>query len=196
MRRKYLYKYFCKSRSFKANFSESQFCHVNFRGAIMTACVFKKCNFYGVEFLGTNLRKSNFEGSHFKNTMFVGALLDKCKLRGCTFENVLFVNTNLDDVKSLNKETPGVTILSEYPKLDISIELKSALDELKSNNNITKCRVLHLSGNRYNNLNINMLLDKYSEKDLIGGLKSLKEIKKDICTLSCLIKNLNSALNM
>ncbi|NTZ20677.1 hypothetical protein EXW96_25130 [Paenibacillus sp. JMULE4] len=114
--RKYSFLYFCKSRSYKVNFNNAVFNNVNFRGAILTSCYFKKAKFDGVDFLGTNLRKSNFEGASFKNTIFVGPLLDGCNFRNAKFENVIFVNTSFENVKNLDL-SHGVEVLKQYPKL-------------------------------------------------------------------------------
>ncbi len=193
----YRYKYFCKSRSFKANFTECEFSHVNFRGSIMTYCCFKRSKFEGVEFLGTNLRNSNFESAYFKDVVFVGALLDNCKFKSAQFNNVLFVNTNISYCKNLETDCNGITFCSQYPKVNISSNLKDVLEELKENNYITKFKVLHLSTKKYNHLNIKLLLDEFSEEKLIKGLRKAKDkINRDICTLSCLTKFLQSHLKM
>lgn len=193
--RKYINKYFCKSRSFKANFTNAEFRYVNLRGSILTSCCFRNAIFNGVDFLGTNLRRSNFEGVHFKNTIFVGALLDGCNFRNATFENVFFVNTNIKTAKRLNVENPTITVLNEYPNLNISPKLKATLDELKLNEHIFKYKTLHINTRKYNHLSLMILLNTFSEHELIDGLsKANTMLKKDICTVSSLTKYLGNIL--
>ncbi|SEL61265.1 pentapeptide repeat-containing protein [Paenibacillus sp. OK003] len=194
---KYNYKYFCKSRSFRASFRGSEFNHVNFRGAIITSSSFKKCKFNGVEFLGTNLKKCNFEGAHFKNTIFVGALLESCKFKSATFKTVIFVNMNFDNVRSLDLSNPQITILKEYPRIVISTDLQTSLDDLIGNSFISTYKVLHLSTKKLNHLNLKILLETFSEESLIKGLKILKEKNtKDIYTVSSLMNYLKRELRV
>ncbi|RYD03845.1 hypothetical protein N752_17310 [Desulforamulus aquiferis] len=194
---KYMHKYFCKSRAFKATFKGSEFSHVNFRGSIMTSVSFKSCKFEGVEFLGTNLKKSNFEGASFKDTIFVGALLENCNFRNTTFKNVIMVNTNVNNTKNLNIHNPEITILKQYPKLEISLELKNVLGKLVNDPYISRYRVLHLNTKKYNHLNLKILFDVLSEEQLIKGLKIMKEKnKKEICTVSSLINYLKMVLGV
>ncbi|WP_052098197.1 pentapeptide repeat-containing protein [Paenibacillus stellifer] len=195
MNRKFNHKYLCKSRSFRAVFRESEFNHVNFRGAIITSSSFKKCKFNGVEFLGTNLKRCNFEGAHFKNTIFVGALLEGCKFKNATFENVIFVNMNFENVKFLNLSNPQIKILKEYPKIVASVDLQTILDDLIGNRFISTYKVLHTSTKKINHLNLKILLETFSEENLIKGLEILKvKNTKDIYTVSSLINYLKREL--
>lgn len=194
--RSYNYLYFCKSRSFKVNFNNAKFNNVNFRGAILTNCSFKKATFDGVDFLGTNLRKSNFEGATFKNCIFVGPLLEGCKFKNVKFENVTVVNTSFDEVKHLSLDD-GVTILREYPKVEVSSHLREVLNGLIQNKNIFTYRVLHMSTTRYNNLNLKLLLDKFPEHKLARGLHKLNERRHlKFFTLKCLEDYLHAYLKM
>ncbi|GAA3403448.1 pentapeptide repeat-containing protein [Paenibacillus hodogayensis] len=193
--RSYSYLYFCKSRSFQVNFNNAKFKNVNFRGAILTKCFFKKASFDGVDFLGTNLRKGNFEGATFRNCIFVGALLEGCNFRSAKFENVIFVNTSFEDVKHLNLGT-GVTILTAYPKVTVSDELQDALNALIENKNVFTFRVLHLSTTKLNHLNLKLLLDKFPEHKLVRGLRRLKDRNEKFLTFKCVEDYLRAYLQM
>jgi len=176
--RTYNYHYFCKSRSFKTNFNNAKFYNVNFRGSILTSCYFKKTTFIGVDFLGTNLRRSNFEGAKFNNVIFVGALLDGCNFRNAKFKDCVFVNTSFHNVKNLDLSS-GVTILKQYPKVNISRQLEEVLNLLKDNENIFNYRILHLSTKKFNHLSLKILLEKFPEHKLIRGLVKANE-RKDL----------------
>ena len=192
--RTFEYKYFSKSRMFKCHFTNANIRHVNFKGSIITSCGFKNATIYGVDFLGTNLKNCNFRGAHLEKVIYVGAKLDGCSFKNTKFNDVIFVNTNLNVTKNLCIDS-GVEILNKYPKVQISAELKTILDDLKNCNKIFKTKVLHLPNKRYNHLNLFLLLRKFSEDDLIRGLNIAKDrVKKDLCTYSCLEKFLKKHL--
>ncbi len=183
-KRTFFHSYFCKSRLFRACFKDCSFLHVNFRGSIMTACSFKNCELNDVEFSGTNLRRSNFRNSKLKNVTFVAALLDDCNFAGATFENVLFVNTNIAKAKNLDVNNPNIKVMYQYPKVEISQTLQVVLEELRMNEHIVNYKVLHLSTKKYNHLSLHMLLEHFSEEQLISGMRSLNsKINKSVCTV-------------
>lgn len=184
----YVNKYFCKSRSYKANFSDCLFKNVNFRGSILTSCFFKNAIFDGTEFIGTNLKKSCFKGAEFKHAIFVGALLNDCNFTGAKFQNTIFVNTNIKHAKGLDTVTQGITILNKYPEIPLSIELENAINDLRANKHVEYFKVLHLNSKKMNALNISILQSKFNEKTLLKGLAYAKDkINNDMTTIGCLI---------
>jgi hypothetical protein len=174
--------YYCKSRLFKAAFSESYILNVNFRGSIITQCSFKGATLIGVDFWGTNLSKCNFTNTHLVNTIFVGANLTGSSFRDTHFSNVYFVNTNFKDAKHLSGNENGLKVFKDYPQPSISQDIKEALDELKKNLHLFKTRILHLPKNRTNNLNLYLLFQKYSEEELLRAFNILQNTACDIYT--------------
>ncbi len=179
-------KFYSKVQCFQASFPKVNFINVNFKGAILTKCSFKQAKFSGIDFLGTNLRKSNFLQSDFSHCLFVNALLDKANFKGCTFTNCVFVNTNLYRSKHLQINDSN-QILTSYPTLEISSSLKFALDELKQNEYLSNNRVLHLKGGKINQLTIKLLLERFSEAELLKKLHLVKtKLAKTIVTAKSL----------
>ena len=178
----YINRYFCKSRCFNANFVKLKFENINFRGAILTNTTFREAKIDGVDFLGTNLKNSTFKGATIKNTLFVNAKLNGVNFSNVKFENVIFVSTNLKKCKNFSVEKDGIRVINPYPNFKISNSLKSVLISLKEKNNIYSTRVLHLPGNKFNKLNLKLLLEIFTEKILIRQLEKLIEYKKRINT--------------
>lgn len=190
-RRNISYQFYSKSRSFSANFSNVNFKHVNFKGAILTKCSFKNATFVGVEFWGTNLKKSNFTNANFKHCVFVGTHINDTNFKNTTFEHCIFVNTNIGVSKNLNIDCQGIRVMSNYPEIDLSDELKEAIKILESNEHIRKYKIIHLGGNKLNLLNIMLLLERLGEKNLILGLNyASSNVKKDMPTISCMFNYL------
>lgn len=196
-RKKFDYKFFSKSRSFKAQFINSRFNHVNFKGSIMTKCTFKQSRFVGVEFIGTNLKGSSFNKAYFEDVVFVGANLTNTNFKGAKFKNTIFINTNIDCICNRS----GIRVMDKYPMIDISDELMQAIEYSKKNDFILKYKILHLGDKKANNLNIYLLLETFEEKDLINGIYyATDNINLAICTLSCLrnflLKNKNKYVKL
>lgn len=188
-------KFYSKSRVFNCSFSKAKFHNINFKGAIITSCSFKQASLKGIDFLGTNLKKCNFSNAYLENIIFVGVKLDECNFKNAKFKNVIFVNTNLKNVNNLDISN-GVEILNRYPKLNLSNEFYIAIDDLRENLHLFRTKVLHLPNRRYNQLNILLLLRKYSEEELIKALRDAKGcIKRDIYTYYSLEKELKKIIN-
>lgn len=180
----YIDRYFCKSRCFKANFVKRKFENVNFRGAILTNTTFKESKIDGVDFLGTNLKKCTFKEATIKNSIFANAKLKGVNFSNVKFENVVFVSTNLKECKNLIENQAGIRIINPYPNFKISNQLKKILINLKEKNNIYSTRVLHLPGDKFNKLNLKLLLELFTEEVLIKKLEKLGEYKKRINTFN------------
>ena len=96
--------------------------------------------------------------------------------------NVIFVSTNITNCKNFPNSKPGIRIINPYPNFKLSSNLKNTLKELKNKNNIRNTRVLHIPGNKFNKMNLMLLLEKFKEEKLIEKLKKLKGYEKRINT--------------
>ncbi len=175
-------KYFCKSRCYKSNLGKTSFTDVNFRGSIITKSSFKNSKLKRVDFLGTNLKECSFRDSNLEDVIFVNANLKNVDFKNTKFMNVLFVSTNISNCKNFPNSNPGIRIINPYPSFKLSKGLKKILVELKIKNNIRSTRVLHIPGNKFNKLNLMLLLEKFKETKLIEKLEKLKEYEKRINT--------------
>lgn len=190
MTKKIRKRYLAKSFLVRCDFSQASIEFVNFRGALIKACRFKNATLYGVEFWGTNLNDSDFSGATLTNVLFVGAKINKCNFNNTMFKNVVFINTNISRAKNL-QIVEGIKVLNEYPKIVLPLELWNAIDDLKENEHFRKTKILHLSGNRYNEYNILLLLKKFDVDELVTLLKTAKNaIKKDMVTYLAMEKEL------
>ncbi|KAF0196959.1 MAG: hypothetical protein FD169_631 [Bacillota bacterium] len=180
--------YLCKSRAFRASFIKCTFRHVNFKGSIMTSCSFKDSSFIGCDFWGTNFRRSSFRNARFRNCVFVGTLLNGCNFGGATFDNCTFVNTNLNAAKGISISNT-VSLLYSYPSPIVSDQLARVLAELSALPYLLRYRLLHLSTQKYNMLNLALLLSAHSEGFLIEQLPRLSWGAKT-CTFGAILDKL------
>lgn len=165
-------KFYSKAQCFKANFSNTSFTNVNFKGAILTSCSFKNSSFSQVEFLGTNLKKSNFKGASFKYCIFSSALMKKTNFSNCRFERCTFVNTNLDAAKNMALDSSNI-VLTRHPSPVLDDELQALVDALRFHPKLQNSRVLHLKGGKVNGLTMQSLIDRLGIAKLKVGLKNL-----------------------
>nr|WP_302597261.1 pentapeptide repeat-containing protein [uncultured Cellulosilyticum sp.] len=185
----FMYKDLKRSHCYDCDFSESNFDFTSFRGAH-----FKSCNFYGAsfkaaEFVGTNLKKSRFKKARFEDVIFEGVNLDGADFAGAIFRNTIFVGTDVSKAKNLNAISVNIKVYETLPELEMSEELKSAVDEAMMNQYVKASRVLDTKEGKINTLSIMRLLEQFDEKTLIKGFKLMKnKIANDFCTLSYLIK--------
>lgn len=184
--RNFLYKNFEKSNSYNVRFTRSNFSYVNFYKSIMKYCGFNDATFVGSEFKHANLRGSRFKGATFKDVVFIDTKLDKAVFSGASFEDVYFIGTSVRRARGLPVNTPGITVLNEMPKLEISDQLKGAISNAVRNPFIMESEVLVLKKKkRINTINIERLLKEFSEEQLIIGLELAKaKVNKKFHTLS------------
>lgn len=188
--RDFLYKNFEKSNSYNTNFTRSKFTYVNFFKSTMKYCGFNGALFIGSEFKNANLRGSRFKGAVFKDVIFINTKLDKAVFTGALFENVIFVGSNIGQARGLLKNTPGITIYTTMPNIELSSQLKQAIGDAIKNPYIKESEVLQFNKKqRLNNINIQRLLEIYSENQLLMGLRLAKDnINKKFYTLSYIVK--------
>lgn len=187
----YWCKYLAKSKIVNCLANQIEFYCINFRGSLFSRVVFEKIKISGCDFWGTTFNNCTFNNVDISETVFMS-----CKFKNCTFKNTKFyktiiVNTSLNDCNNIDISS-GVTILSKYPRFNImSDELKKTLDTVKYDKNLKKCKLLFISDIKYNNLNLYLLLQYFTEKELaILLLEICQKSTRTITTYKSLKYNL------
>ena len=170
----FMYKNFKRSNCYNCNFANSNFNFATFRGAHFKTCSFINGSFEGTEFIGTNLKNSKFKNAKFKNAIF---------------ENTIFLGCKLEKTKNLNRELKEVRILGEMPEINLSNELKSSLENFMENKYVKSSRIFDTKDGGINTLTVMILLENFSENELIEGFSKIKsKIERDFYTISYIIK--------
>ena len=189
----FMYRNLERSNCYNCDFTNSNFDYVSFRGAHFKACTFLKGNFKAAEFIGTNLK-----GSIFRNTLFENAIFDSVNLEGVNFKdaefkNTVFIFTDVTKAKNLNVRDPGIKIYDKMPELDISEDLRTAVENVMENKFVKTARVLDTKEGSLNLLNIMILLENFPEEMLIKGLNIIQvQLDREFYTLSYLIRFLQN----
>ena len=185
----FMYSDLRRSHCYGTDFTGSNFNFSSFRGAHFKGCNFFSCTFRGAEFIGTNLKKSKFRRAVFENAVFEGVNLGDVDFRDAEFKNVIFVGCDLSSAKSLEYKESEVRVFDEIPELDISKGLEEAVLKAMGNEKVKSSRVLDTKDGGINPISIMILLEKFSEKNLISGLNILSDrLDRDFCTLSYITK--------
>lgn len=158
-------RYLAKSHIVNCSAKGQTFDFVNFRGSIFTKVNFEKTTLSGCDFWGVTFNECDFSEANISDCVFMA-----CKFRNCTFSNTRFnyttiVNTALNECKNIDISF-GVKVLTEYPKCTLTDELKDALSTIKSDRNLKKCKLLFISDTKYNELNLYLLLRRFTANEL------------------------------
>ena len=185
----FMYKNFKRSNCYNCNFMNSKFDFASFRGAHFKTCSFIKGSFEGTEFIGTNLKNSKFKYAKFKNAIFEGANLDGADFKDATFENTIFLGCKLEKTLNFKKDINGIRIFEDMPKLELSEELSKALCSLIENKYVKTSRIFDTKDGGINTLTIMILLENFTEEELVKGFEIIKDqIDRDFYTISYIIK--------
>ena len=185
----FMYRNLRRSNCYGTDFTGSNFNFTSFRGAHFKSCNFFGCTFKGSEFIGTNFKKSKFRRAVFEDVIFEGVNLSGTDFRDAEFKHVIFINTDIDSAKNLYIKDEEVKIFNDFPDIDISKELESAIKLAMTNEYIRESRVLDNKDGDINTITVMVLLEKFSEKILISGLKQLSEkIDREFWTISYIVK--------
>lgn len=185
----FMYQNLQRSKCFNTNFGYSNFDYACFRGAHMKNCRFNDCTFKGTEFMGSNMKESQFRNASFENAVFEGAKLEGVDFKGAKFKNTIFVATNLDTAMNLDLQDPNIRVFSEMPELDMSSELRTAVESLMKNAFVRKSRVLDTKEKTMNTVSVMILLEMFGEAALIENLAKVESaLDRDFYTLSYIIK--------
>ncbi|MGL5416384.1 MAG: pentapeptide repeat-containing protein [Clostridium sp.] len=184
----FMYRDLRRSNCYNVEFSGSNFSFTSMRGAHFKGCDFFDCEFKWAEFIGSNCKKSKFKKSIFQNAIFEGVNLDGTDFQDAKFENVIFVDTDITKAKNLVLPE-GTKIFETMPELEISSDLEKAVTIAMENDYIKKSRALDTKDGGINPISIMILLDEFTEKTLISGLKLMAtRIDKEFYTLSYIVK--------
>lgn len=185
----FMYKDLRRSHCYDCDFGSSNFDFTSFRGAHFKACNFYGASFKAAEFVGSNLKKCRFRKARFEDVIFEGVNLEGADFEGAIFRNTIFVGTDVSKAKNLNTISVNIKIYDEMPSLEMSEELKSAIQVAMENKYVKASRVLDTKEGEINTLSIMRLLEQFNERSLIKGFNLMKgKIDNDFCTLSYLIK--------
>lgn len=191
----FMYKNFKRSNCYNCNFVNSKFDFASFRGAHFKTCSFIKGSFEGTEFIGTNLKNSKFKNAKFKNAIFEGANLDGADFKDASFENTIFLGCKLEKARNINTSLDSIRVFNEMPNLELSDSLKAALDNLLENKYVKESRIFDTKDGKINTLTLMILLENFTEEQLIKGFESIKaEIEKEFYTISYIIKLISKSL--
>jgi hypothetical protein len=164
-------KYNYKSNMHNLIYKDAYFENVKYQASIITDCNFKNTKLRGVDFYNSNLKRTSFKGASLNNVIFFNCNLKGTDFKNVKFKNVFFMSTSIEVAKNFD-QSGSITIITHYPKLEISERLKRTLTELSNCEKIYKGRVLHVNKNKWNHWNIKLLLDEYG-KDLEKALYAL-----------------------
>lgn len=179
-------RYLAKSHFVKCNAKNQSFVYVNFRGAIFTNVQFQKSEIIGCDFWGTTFNNCDFKGANIS-----GCVIMACKFKNCDFTNTTIVdstivNTSLSECKNIEQKD-NIIIYKIYPKVHLSERLESTLNVLKTDRNLRKCKLLHISDKKNNDLNLFLLQQRFTDEALPSLLKQLADIStKKITTYKSL----------
>lgn len=185
----FMYKNLTRSNCYNSSFAGSNFNFTSFRGAHFKSCDFYGCSFKQAEFIGTNFKNSKFRAATFENAIFDSVNLDGVDFRDAKFKNTIFVNTDVNKAKNLPFGDDNVKVLEKMPEIEISPELERAVKDAMNNQFIKASRVLDTKDGGLNSLNLSILLEEFTEEQLINGFNNMeKEIDREFCTLSYLFR--------
>ena len=191
-KKNYMYKNLTQAKCYNCDFSDSNFDYVSFRGASMKSCKFSGCSFKSAEFVGTNLKESNFSNARFENVVFESVKLVDVNFKGATFVNTVFLSTDVQGAKNLDLNDKNIKVYEEMPVIEISEDLRTALETAMVNKFVKKARVLDTRKGEINHLSLMILLEHFDEESLIKGLNNLEaHIDRDFYTLSFIITVIN-----
>ena len=185
----FMYKDLRRSHCYDCDFAGSNFDFTSFRGAHFKACNFYGASFKAAEFVGTNLKKSRFKKARFEDALFEGANLDGADFEGAVFRNTIFVGCDVTKAKNLNTISVHIKTYETLPTLEMSNQLRAAIQDVMQNKYVKDSRVLDTKEGEINTLSVIRLLQHFSEKSLIKGFAIMKgKVDNSFCTLSYIIK--------
>lgn len=185
----FMYKNLRRSNCYNCNFAGCNFNFVSFRGAHFKTCSLMNCSFKGTEFIGTNFKNSKFKDSKFEDAIFEGVNLDGTDFTRAEFKNTIFVQTDVTNARNLNVENPEIRIFEEMPKIEISDQLRNAVNSLMNNKYVKTSRIFDNKEGNLNTLTVMILLEHFSEEVLVNALEKIKDqFDRDFHTISYVIK--------
>lgn len=165
-------RYLAKSHFVRCDARKQEFIYVNFRGSIFKEVNFQNSLIKGCDFWGTTFRNCNFQNVTIDGCVFMGCKFYNCKFSGASIVFTTIVNTSLSGCHDIKISTNS-KVYKSYPQVIISKEMQSVIDSLKTNKIIRKTKILYLSDSKYNQLNLFLLYNKFSENIIMLFLSQL-----------------------
>lgn len=165
-------RYLAKSHIVNCNAQNQSFIYVNYRGSIFKKVKFQNCKMEGCDFWGATFNNCDFRGVNISDCVFMACKFHNCDFTNATINYTTIVNTSLTGCKNISIP-PTTKIYKTYPKCDLPNDLKNVIDSLKFNKNLKKCKLLHISDKKYNELNVFLLQQRFTNKELIELLMQL-----------------------
>lgn len=184
----FLNKNFNKTESYNSSFTDSIFRNTSLVGAKFKFCNLKRVVFDNCLIQGALFRKCPMAGVRFKNCIVISTEFDRTSLKSCLFENTIILSTSLKAGFYDANLTGSEIIENYYDENYFSNGLLRKIESLRSNQHINRSSVLHRKKGKLNTIAIKILLQEFSEEELISKLPILgREVKKDFYILSYLI---------
>jgi len=161
-RKKYEYKVNIHNCSFK----KAKFENTRYRSGHMTNTSFRNAVLRNTDFISVNLKKTNFKGAIISNCIFFNCDLTNANFKDVRFSNTYFISCKIKRIKTLNSSNE-LKVITKLSKNNISFPLKESILKMKSNKTLEKYNILTTKENTINKWLISILLNKYSERELI-----------------------------
>ena len=175
------FRYLSKSIFANCKGDNESYEYVNFRGAHFSKSSYRKAHFKGCDFWGTTFKKCKFNDTVFQDCVFQGCKFKDCDFTGAKIQYSAIVNTNTEECKGLALD--GSTVfLKQYPEVECTKEFLAALENMKTDPDLRKTKVLWISDKKLNHLNLFLLRRKYSEHQIEEYLNQLT--RRDIKMLT------------
>ncbi len=175
------FRYLSKSIFANCKGDNESYEYVNFRGAHFSKSSYRKAHFKGCDFWGTTFKKCKFNDTVFQDCVFQGCKFKDCDFTGAKIQYSAIVNTNTEACKGLVLDA-STAFLKQYPEVECTKEFLAALENMKTDPDLRKTKVLWISDKKLNHLNLFLLRRKYSEHQIEEYLNQLT--RRDIKMLT------------
>lgn len=175
------FRYLSKSIFANCKGDNESYEYVNFRGAHFSKSSYRKAHIKGCDFWGTTFNKCKFNDTVFQNCVFQGCKFKDCDFTGAKIQYSAIVNTNTEACKGLVLDA-STAFLKQYPEVECTKEFLAALENMKTDPDLRKTKVLWISDKKLNHLNLFLLRRKYSEHQIEEYLNQLT--RRDIKMLT------------
>ncbi len=165
---------------YKPNYHNKCVLRINssrFKSGHFTKCSFRNAHICNSDFVGVNLKGNNFRNAKISNCIFIHCNFSKSTFKDCAFESVYFCACKFSDCKDFFKIPKSMVYKNTQNfKKSINIEnyVLSNLVDIKCEKN----RILTISSTKINTWTIGILLNDFSEIDLLQYFKYLKKSKQ------------------
>ncbi|REC94240.1 pentapeptide repeat-containing protein [Kushneria indalinina] len=184
--RRFIYKNFNRSSSYRSNFSSSSFVGSSFVGVKFKFCSFYKADFKDCLIRGTLFRKCNFQMATFTNCLMEENIFNGTKLESCKFVNCKIIGSPKIFQTVPEENFEHTEILNFYSNEKIfSDALVQRVEQLRSHDYIRRSSVLHRKKGKINALALKVLVEEFDADFLIKALSEVEGlVTREFYTLS------------